>query len=430
MKKERAEEIKNYGKYIREKGNAKDTADKRMSQAEKYLKWLETNGLEIYTSGEKEIKGYLNELGEKYNGVTVKFKRYMVKYFYGYLKESGVIEVDPFEKMDRRERRKKEIGEEEERELERYLSHLRKQGAGKEELNHSEYALREYFGMLEESGAGYLEVKLSTADNYRMGLCTMRKESGEVKYSASTIRGRMKAVEKFYGHLLKRGKVIRNVFKETGRVKTVNALPRNILDEDAMMKLLEGLKRKIKEGKDICERRMYYRVHVMAEIMYSSGARINEILKIQEKEVDFERGTLKLKDDKTGKSRTGFLNGYAKELLRKYMKERKYMMVGKSRSECVFFGDAAASKAFNRFVRKVSEELGLGEFTSHNMRHGFGYHMLRAGCDIRYIQEFLGHDRLGTTQVYTKVEKADLRGVLDKYHPRSAKREEKCDLPC
>jgi len=258
----------------------------------------------------------------------------------------------------------------------------------------------------------------------------MRKESGEVKYSASTIRGRMKAVEKFYGHLLKRGKVIRNVFKETGRVKTVNALPRNILDEDAMMKLLEGLKRKIKEGKDICERRMYYRVHVMAEIMYSSGARINEILKIQEKEVDFERGTLKLKDDKTGKSRTGFLNGYAKELLRKYMKERKYMMVGKSRSECVFFGDAAASKAFNRFVRKVSEELGLGEFTSHNMRHGFGYHMLRAGCDIRYIQEFLGHDRLGTTQVYTKVEKADLRGVLDKYHPRSAKREEKCDLPC
>ena len=44
--------------------------------------------------------------------------------------------------------------------------------------------------------------------------------------------------------------------------------------------------------------------------------------------------------------------------------------------------------------------------------------LLKNGCDMRCIQEILGHKELRTTQVYTKVEKEDLKNVLDKYHPR------------
>ena len=56
--------------------------------------------------------------------------------------------------------------------------------------------------------------------------------------------------------------------------------------------------------------------------------------------------------------------------------------------------------------------------TTHHFRHAVGFHLLRAGCDIRYIKEILGHEELGTTQIYTKVDKLDLKKVIDEFHPR------------
>ena len=74
---------------------------------------------------------------------------------------------------------------------------------------------------------------------------------------------------------------------------------------------------------------------------------------------------------------------------------------------------------FNKELKKVCNSLSLPELTSHSFRHSMGYHLLRAGCDIRYIQELLGHKRLKNTQIYTRVDKDDLREVVDKYLPRS-----------
>ena len=69
-------------------------------------------------------------------------------------------------------------------------------------------------------------------------------------------------------------------------------------------------------------------------------------------------------------------------------------------------------------LEKVCTKLKLPKLTAHSFRHSFGYHLLKAGCDIRYIQELLGHKRLFTTQIYIKVDKEDLRKVLDRHHPR------------
>ena len=72
----------------------------------------------------------------------------------------------------------------------------------------------------------------------------------------------------------------------------------------------------------------------------------------------------------------------------------------------------------NTILNKESKRLGFGHFSSHNFRHAVGYHLLRAGCDIRYIQSILGHKKLSSTQIYTRVDKEDLRRIIDKYHPR------------
>jgi len=56
--------------------------------------------------------------------------------------------------------------------------------------------------------------------------------------------------------------------------------------------------------------------------------------------------------------------------------------------------------------------------TSHGFRHSLGTHLLRSGCDMRHIQVILGHEALSTTQIYTKVDKEDLKKSLDAFHPR------------
>jgi integrase/recombinase XerC len=55
---------------------------------------------------------------------------------------------------------------------------------------------------------------------------------------------------------------------------------------------------------------------------------------------------------------------------------------------------------------------------SHGFRHALGYHLLRAGCNIRHIQSILGHRQLRNTEIYTKVENEDLKHVVDACHPR------------
>jgi site-specific recombinase XerD len=55
----------------------------------------------------------------------------------------------------------------------------------------------------------------------------------------------------------------------------------------------------------------------------------------------------------------------------------------------------------------------------HLLRHACASHMLKNGCDIRHIQELLGHEELTTTQLYTHINKQDLKALLDQLHPRS-----------
>ena len=60
----------------------------------------------------------------------------------------------------------------------------------------------------------------------------------------------------------------------------------------------------------------------------------------------------------------------------------------------------------------------MEQFTPHSLRHSCATHMLKHGADLRYIQEMLGHASVATTQVYTKVEKGDLKSIHRRFHPR------------
>lgn len=298
-----------------------------------------------------------------------------------------------------------------------YLVELDRQGV---RVSSHKSPIMKYFKWINDTGKDFLRLNISEATEYQIYLATMTDKSGKSHFSKVTVATMIERVSRFYEYLRKRKLIYANPFKEIRTVKRNRSLPRNILNESDMNLFLSHLKAFWK-GANLNERRKLYRGHVIAEVMYSTGARINEVMKLTKADIDLSRGIITVHDDKTKKTRQCILNEYAGKVLELYIKQmRPYVLYDKStRPDDHIFGAGQSLVIwFNGVLTKESERLGLPRVTSHHFRHAVGYHLLRAGCDIRYIKEILGHEEIGTTQVYTKVDKADLRTIIDTYHPR------------
>jgi site-specific recombinase XerD len=243
------------------------------------------------------------------------------------------------------------------------------------------------------------------------------------KLGRNTIATLVIAAARFYEYLKKRKIVPTNPFSEIKRVKLDAGIPKNILSPKDVNRLLEELA-DFSKGKDFYEKVRLYRLHVLAELLYSTGIRISEASGLKESDIDIERGTVQVYDRKSKRKRVCFLNEYAKGVMKIYLeKMRKWIFFANNYRNGKLFGAAGnrLSIALNEELKMACEKLKLTVITSHSFRHMVGSHLLKAGCDLRYIQELLGHERLRSTQVYTRVEKEDLRAVLDTCHPRQFK---------
>jgi site-specific recombinase XerD len=298
-----------------------------------------------------------------------------------------------------------------------YLHHLKALGKSVKNARLSLRLLREY---LESTDVDFRHVKIRHAQDFQAYLSTATDDEGGIRYSKGSVQNFMGSVSSFYDHLRRKKIIYSNPFLEVQRVKTGKSLPKNILHEEEMNVFLSHLKR-FGKGGSLIQRRNLYKAHVVAELMYSTGARIHEVMKLKPGDLDFTRGTVRITDTKTARVREGILNGFAEKVLRIYVEEmREYVLFGKNNADPdLLFGARAHLKTWlNGILGKESEKCGLGKFTSHHFRHAVGYHLLRGGCDIRFIQEILGHKQLHSTQIYTKVDKDDLKSVLDEFHPR------------
>jgi integrase/recombinase XerD len=140
-----------------------------------------------------------------------------------------------------------------------------------------------------------------------------------------------------------------------------------------------------------------------------------------------------LSEGKGGKARTAFLTGYACEVMERYLARGRSLVLGRypRRHGATLFGadKARVADVVNAELRELCESLEIPVITSHGFRHSLGTHLLRSGADMRHIQAILGHEALQTTQVYTRVDKDDLKRSLDAFHPRQWPRQQPKLLP-
>jgi integrase/recombinase XerD len=276
---------------------------------------------------------------------------------------------------------------------------------------------------LRERGLSPQRVGPPEAQEYQSWLIAHGRADGR-PYCNATVLNYLKAAAHFYAYLLRRGVVLSNPFVEIRRVRAEKRLPRNLPKEPEMEKLLEELSH-FERAPDLRARMTRYRVHLIAELLYASGIRSGEAAALHPQDIDFEHGLLLVREGKGGKSRVAYLSQYALQVLRLYLDRIRPLLVAKAYwwngTNSLFGCDwGALGPLVSRTLTPIARSLEVPSPAAHEFRHAFGYHLLRAGCNIRHIQQFLGHAHLKTTEIYTKVDREDLRDVLDGFHPRKS----------
>jgi site-specific recombinase XerD len=288
---------------------------------------------------------------------------------------------------------------------------------GYEAIRKTAYWLLKWF---EEEDVLPQEASVRDARRYKAELSGRVTREGKA-LSAGTVHNRLKAGRALYKYLAAVGRIGTNPFMEIKPPRQGGHMSRNVLSEAQMGRLL-GKLGKFDEGATARERAGNYRLHVLAEFLYSTGLRIAEAASLIPENIDTAARLVYVADGKGQKSRLAFMTSYACDVVSLYLKRGRAAVLGpygRSYGHTVFGAHPQRLMAVvNSGLGKACRGLELPEISSHAFRYSLGTHLLKAGCDMRHIQIILGHERLGTTQAYTRVDKDDIKDSLDRYHPR------------
>lgn len=163
------------------------------------------------------------------------------------------------------------------------------------------------------------------------------------------------------------------------------------------------------------------RDRVMLEVLFATGLRVSELVGLWIAQIDLELGCVRVMG-KGGKERVVPLGQPARESVADYIQLVRPSLL-KGRPSPILFvtrrGQALTRQAFWKLLRHRASQAGLHKRISpHMLRHSFATHLLEGGADLRAVQTMLGHSDIATTQVYTHVERRQLKHTHRTYFPR------------
>lgn len=170
------------------------------------------------------------------------------------------------------------------------------------------------------------------------------------------------------------------------------------------------------------------RDRVMLELLYATGLRVSELVSLELAHVNLEVGYLRV-TGKGSKQRIVPMGEPARCLLLDYVHAIRTQLLKHGPSRVLFVsrrGTALTRQAFWKSLRARARRAGVSKAVSpHMLRHSFATHLLGGGADLRSVQTMLGHADIGTTQIYTHVERERLKQVHARFFPRQARRSRK-----
>ena len=161
------------------------------------------------------------------------------------------------------------------------------------------------------------------------------------------------------------------------------------------------------------------RNRAILELMYSSGARVSEIVGLDLDEVS-DDGLLRVRG-KGSKERLVPVGSYAARSLQAYLVRTRPELAALKGERALFLnklGGRLSRQSVWEIIEKAGRQIDL-EVSPHILRHSFATHLIEGGADVRVVQELLGHASVATTQIYTLITVDTLREVYAQAHPRA-----------
>ena len=163
------------------------------------------------------------------------------------------------------------------------------------------------------------------------------------------------------------------------------------------------------------------RDRALLELLYATGARVSEVAGLRLDGVDDALAVVRC-EGKRNKTRLVPLGRRARQALRDYLAHERPALAAAGKGEPLVFlsvrGRRLTRDAIFRILRRQCARAGLPPASPHALRHSFATHLLENGADLRAVQELLGHADIGTTEIYTHVDRRRLRGAHAQFHPR------------
>jgi integrase/recombinase XerD len=164
------------------------------------------------------------------------------------------------------------------------------------------------------------------------------------------------------------------------------------------------------------------RDRALLELMYACGLRASEAIGLEVSDIDLDEGLLRARG-KGSKERVVPVGRAAVEALTRYLQRGRPELVGANPESHLFVnfrGGSLTRQGLYKIVRRHAAAAGLDDRMSpHTLRHTFATHLLAGGCDLRAVQEMLGHADVATTQLYTHLSSERLKDVYFSAHPRA-----------
>lgn len=228
----------------------------------------------------------------------------------------------------------------------------------------------------------------------------------------ASLARKLAAIRSFYRYLTRRRLVGRNPVEGMRTPKQPKSLPRVLTKDDADALL------NFPAGQTVGA----WRDRALLETLYSTGARVSELVALNVGDVHEPEGLVRLQG-KGRKERIVPIGEVALDAIRHYRMTLPLQFSGVPPKAlfCNQRGGRLTSRSVARLVARYSSQLPGGAVSPHTLRHSFATHLLDEGADLRSIQEMLGHASLSTTQRYTHVATDQLLAVYDRAHPRAGR---------
>lgn len=288
------------------------------------------------------------------------------------------------------------------------------------ERGRSRNTLAAYRADLDRLGASLLEQDRDPLAATHSELAAYLAALAEDGRSTATLRRHTASIRQLYGFLVAEGRLAVDPTVDLRPPRERRAAP-DALTRDEVTAVIESV------GGDAPTA---LRDRMLLELLYASGLRVSELVTLELRHLDLEEGLLQV-IGKGDKERRVPFGSQARSAVRNYLLAGRPALLRDTAAPWLALnarGGRLSRQSVHATVQRAGRRAGLPrEIGPHALRHTFATHLLAGGCDLRVLQEMLGHASVATTQIYTHVSADHLREAYLGAHPRA--RIDRQDLP-